>query len=69
MANPEHLKILKKGVKAWNSGGSTLCVGLSRCDKVLRKTVKELEENIKDTYMLITTADVPKEHNIKRIPI
>jgi len=33
------------------------------------KTVKELEENMKDAYMLMTMEDVPKEHKIKELTI
>lgn len=33
------------------------------------KTLKELEENIKDAYMLMALDDVPKEHKIKKIAI
>ncbi|MGB9499521.1 MAG: type II toxin-antitoxin system HicB family antitoxin [Dissulfuribacterales bacterium] len=33
------------------------------------KTVEELEENIKDAYMLMALDDVPDEYNIKEISI
>ena len=33
------------------------------------KTLKELEENIRDAYLLMTMDDVPKEHKIKEIAI
>jgi predicted RNase H-like HicB family nuclease len=33
------------------------------------ETLEELEENIKDAYLLMVMDDVPKEHNIKRIAI
>ena len=31
------------------------------------KTLKELEENMKEAYMLMTMDDVPKEHKIKEL--
>jgi predicted RNase H-like HicB family nuclease len=33
------------------------------------ETLKELEENMKDAYMLMTMDDVPKEHKIKELTI
>ncbi len=33
------------------------------------KTLAELEENIKDAYLLMVMDDVPEEHKIKRIAI
>ena len=33
------------------------------------ETVEELEENIKDAYLLMVMDDVPEEHKIKRIAI
>jgi predicted RNase H-like HicB family nuclease len=33
------------------------------------KTLKELEENIKDAYRLMILDDVPKEHQMKAIAV
>jgi predicted RNase H-like HicB family nuclease len=33
------------------------------------KTLEELEENIKDAYLLMALDDVPEEYEIKEIPI
>jgi len=33
------------------------------------KTLKELEENIKDAYLMMAMEDVPQEHEVKKIPI
>jgi predicted RNase H-like HicB family nuclease len=33
------------------------------------ETVNELEENIKDAYMMMVMEDVPKEHKVKEIAI
>ncbi|MDI7259711.1 MAG: type II toxin-antitoxin system HicB family antitoxin [Thermodesulfobacteriota bacterium] len=33
------------------------------------KAVKELEENMKEAYMLMTMEDVPKEHKVKEITL
>jgi predicted RNase H-like HicB family nuclease len=33
------------------------------------KTLKELEENIKDAYLMMATEDVPQEHEVKKIAI
>ncbi len=33
------------------------------------KTVKELEENMKEAYMLMTMEDVPKEHKVKELTL
>ncbi len=33
------------------------------------KTVDELEENLKEAYLLMAMDDVPKDHNIKEIAI
>jgi predicted RNase H-like HicB family nuclease len=33
------------------------------------RTVKELEENMKDAYHLMAMDDVPKEHKVKEIAI
>ena len=33
------------------------------------ETLEELEENIKDAYLLMVMDDVPEEHKIKRIAI
>lgn len=33
------------------------------------ETVEELEENIKDAYLLMAMDDVPKEHKMKEIAI
>jgi predicted RNase H-like HicB family nuclease len=33
------------------------------------RTLEELEENIKDAYLLMVMDDVPEEHRIKRIAI
>lgn len=33
------------------------------------RTIKELEENIKDAYFLMAMDDVPEEHKIKKIAI
>jgi predicted RNase H-like HicB family nuclease len=33
------------------------------------KTVNELEENIKDAYMMMVMEDVPMEHKVKEIAI
>jgi len=33
------------------------------------KTLKELEENIKEAYMLMTMEDVPKEHRVKELTL
>ena len=33
------------------------------------KTLKELEENMKEAYMLMTMDDVPKEHKIKELTL
>ena len=32
------------------------------------KTLKELEENMKEAYMLMTMEDVPEEHKVKELP-
>ena len=31
------------------------------------KTLKELEENMKEAYMLMTLDEVPKQHQIKKL--
>lgn len=31
------------------------------------KTLEELEENMKDAYLLMTMEDVPKEHKVKEL--
>ncbi|MBD3223191.1 MAG: type II toxin-antitoxin system HicB family antitoxin [Caldithrix sp.] len=33
------------------------------------KTIDELEENLKEAYLLMAMDDVPKDHNIKEIAI
>jgi predicted RNase H-like HicB family nuclease len=33
------------------------------------RTLKELEENIKDAYLLMAMDDVPEEHQVKEIAI
>ncbi|MGZ3569946.1 MAG: type II toxin-antitoxin system HicB family antitoxin [Thermodesulfobacteriota bacterium] len=33
------------------------------------KTLKELEENMKEAYMLMTMEDVPKEHRVKELTL
>jgi predicted RNase H-like HicB family nuclease len=33
------------------------------------KTLKELEENIKDAYLMMVMEDVPQEHEVKKITI
>ena len=33
------------------------------------KTLKELEENIKDAYILMTMDDVPPQHKIKKLSL
>jgi len=33
------------------------------------KTLKELEENMKEAYMLMTMEDVPKEHKVKELTL
>ena len=33
------------------------------------KTMKELEENMKEAYMLMTMEDVPEEHNVKELTL
>jgi len=33
------------------------------------KTLKELEENIKDAYLMMAMEDVPQEHEVKKIAI
>ncbi len=33
------------------------------------KTIEELEENIRDAYLLMVMDEVPKEHKIKEIAI
>ncbi|MGZ3538009.1 MAG: type II toxin-antitoxin system HicB family antitoxin [Thermodesulfobacteriota bacterium] len=33
------------------------------------KTLKELEENMKEAYMLMTMEDVPKEHRVKEVTL
>ncbi|RIH99623.1 type II toxin-antitoxin system HicB family antitoxin, partial [candidate division NPL-UPA2 bacterium Unc8] len=33
------------------------------------KTLEELEENIKDAYLLMAMDDVPEEHKMKEIAI
>ena len=33
------------------------------------KTLKELEENMKEAYMLMTMDDVPKDHKIKELTL
>jgi len=33
------------------------------------KTLKELEENMKEAYMLMTMGDVPKEHKVKELTL
>ena len=33
------------------------------------KTLKELEENMREAYMLMTMEDVPEEHKIKELTL
>ena len=33
------------------------------------KTLKELEENLRDAYMLMTMDEVPEEHQIKELAL
>ena len=33
------------------------------------KTLKELEENMKDAYILMTMDDVPPQHKIKKLSL
>ena len=33
------------------------------------KTLKELEENMKEAYMLMTMEDVPEEHKVKELTL
>ena len=33
------------------------------------KTLKELEENMKEAYMLVTMEDVPEEHEVKELTL
>jgi len=33
------------------------------------KTIDELEENLKEAYLLMAMDDVPRDHNIKEIAI
>jgi predicted RNase H-like HicB family nuclease len=33
------------------------------------KTLKELEENMKEAYILMTMDDVPKKHQIKKLAL
>ena len=33
------------------------------------KTLRELEENMKEAYMLMTMEDVPKEHKVKELTL
>lgn len=33
------------------------------------KTLKELEENMKEAYMLMTMEDVPEEHEVKELTL
>ena len=33
------------------------------------KTLKELEENMKEAYILMTMDDVPKEHKVKELTL
>jgi len=33
------------------------------------ETIEELEENMKDAYMLMTMEDVPKNHKIKELTL
>ena len=33
------------------------------------KTLKELEENMKEAYMLMTMEDVPEEHQVKELTL
>ena len=33
------------------------------------ETLKELEENLKDAYLLMTMDDVPEEHEIKELAL
>ena len=33
------------------------------------RTIKELEENIKDAYFLMAMDDVPKEHKMKKVAL
>ena len=33
------------------------------------KTLKELEENLRDAYMLMTMDEVPEEHQIKKLAL
>ena len=33
------------------------------------ETLEELEENMKDAYLLLTMDDVPKEHEIKELSL
>mgnify|MGYP001328476143 CR=1 FL=1 len=33
------------------------------------KTLKELEKNMREAYMLMTMEDVPEEHNIKELTL
>lgn len=33
------------------------------------KTLRELEENMKEAYLLMTMEDVPKEHKVKELTL
>jgi predicted RNase H-like HicB family nuclease len=33
------------------------------------KTLKELEENMKEAYMLMTMEDVPKDHEVRELTL
>ena len=33
------------------------------------RTLKELEQNMKEAYMLMTMEDVPKEHKVKELTL
>jgi len=53
-----------KGEKYW--------VGkLLECPDIMTqgKTLKELEENMKEAYILMTMEDVPKEHKVKELTL
>jgi hypothetical protein len=36
---------------------------------IQRKTLKELEENMKEAYMIMTIEDVPEEHKFKELTL
>lgn len=44
---------------------------LLECPEIMTqgKTLVELEENLKDAYLLMATDDVPEEYHIKKIAI